>query len=117
MDDLVRYHCEVHDNENIEKFVVLSVKKHQFSYAHCLGFTKSINEDTAIANIWRNEFIAFGCDIMLFWSRKHHIQKKTMSFSNQKGKSHFVHNITVQRLNGQSFLWNAIKTDCKKIFF
>ena len=24
MDDLMRYHCEMHDNENIEKFVVLS---------------------------------------------------------------------------------------------
>lgn len=26
MNDLVRYHCEVHDNEHIEKFVVLSDK-------------------------------------------------------------------------------------------
>ena len=26
VNDLVRYHCEMHDNENIEKFVVLNDK-------------------------------------------------------------------------------------------
>ena len=63
---LVRYHCEMHDNENIEKFVVLSDKKHHFSYAHCLGCTKRVNEDATITSILRNEFIALGYDIMLF---------------------------------------------------
>ena len=93
-------------------------QKHHFSYTHCLGCTKRVKEGATVTNILRNEFIAFGCDIMLFWTRKHHIQKKTMKISNQKGKSQFTDNITCQRLNGQSFLWNAIKTDCKKnIFF
>ena len=66
MNDLVRYHCEMHDNENIEKFVVLSDKKIPFLLRSLSGMYKRVNEDPTVTNIWRNEFIAFGCDIMIF---------------------------------------------------
>ena len=103
MNDLVRYHCEMYDNENIEKFAVLSDKNTISLMLIVWDAQRRVSEGATVTNIRRNEFIAFGCDIMLFWTRKHHIQKKTMKISNQKGKSQFTDNITCQLLNGQSF--------------
>ena len=66
VNDLVRYHCEMQDNENIEKFVVLNDKNTISLTLIVWDVQKRVNEDATITNIWRNEFIAFGCDIMLF---------------------------------------------------